>query len=53
MDSLGIQHVLTQYSHLDSAQMRLSKAHWKEAVDASGFADTLGVIYDPDWERPL
>lgn len=44
----AIREVLTTYGkENDHAALRIPKAEWREAVEMSGFPDTLGSTYDP------
>lgn len=49
----AIAEVLTRCSEHDRATLRISAEEWREAIDSSGFPESLGLTYDPDWNGPI
>jgi hypothetical protein len=44
-----IHHALMHYPDVGPTRFRISQSDWKEAIDASGWVQTLGLTYDPSW----
>jgi hypothetical protein len=47
----ALQYALAQYSDYDSVVFKISAEQWSAAIESSGFSDSLGLTYDPDWSR--
>ena len=49
----AMQYALTYYGDLDRAGFSLSEEQWKVAIESTGFPDSLGLTYHPDWSAQL
>ena len=45
----AIQFALTHYGDEDRRIFSIKKDQWKAAIDSTGFAQSIGLTYDPDW----
>jgi len=43
----ALQYVLTTYVDFDRVHFVFSREHWRDAVRSCGFADSLGLTYEP------
>jgi len=49
----AMQYALTYYGDLDRPGFCLSQEQWKVAIESTGFPDSLGLTYHPDWSAQL
>jgi hypothetical protein len=49
----AMQYALTYYGDLDRPGFSLSEEQWKVAIESTGFPDSLGLTYHPDWSAQL
>jgi hypothetical protein len=46
----ALQFSLVNCTDLDAPDLKITSEDWDLAVQSSGFAESLGLTYDPDWE---
>lgn len=45
----SIHHALLRFTDLDRSEFAASPHEWRIAIEKSGFLDSLGLTYDPQW----
>ncbi|MDP9014228.1 MAG: ATP-binding protein [Pseudomonadota bacterium] len=49
----ALQYALTYYGDLDHPRFSISAEQWNVAIESTGFPDSLGLTYHPDWTAQL
>jgi hypothetical protein len=49
----ALQYVLVHFGDLDQSGFSISPQQWHIAIESTGFPDSLGLTYHPDWSAQL
>lgn len=49
----AVQYALTHYADYDRPQFSISRKEWQVAIDSTGFEESLGLTYHPQWAKRL